>query len=52
MKTRDRDPQNLHTDNKYHYSPVIWDSLLEINVKHGIAIDEWVLLFQALSGCL
>ena len=30
----------------FHYSGPL--SLLEINVKHGVAIDEWVLLFQAL----
>ena len=27
-------------------------SLPENNVKHGVAIDEWILLFYALSGCL
>ena len=37
-----------------HYTILSYVSLtlLKINVKHGVAIDEWVLLFQTLSGCL
>ena len=44
--------QKRKWEQKFSLMFVAYSSLLEINDKHAIAIDEWALLFKALSSCL